>query len=618
MKMDIFKSKLSRISTTASDDTSNCTRRKFKTPRQGNLTSYGRVPKESTLSRSKLKQSTFYVSSPRTRIFGGSIHNLVWNMISLRSLSLFFVIFLCFNYYAIGNPLLCEVDQRKEQKNPSRPISIVSLTSKWVSSPKSNFGHGLNNKTSLRSFVSTIFQWTPSTNRLRGSIKDIPLLSNTIFCENNFEKLYNARKFFQDEVSSVILNGMKDENNKADVNDAYDDEKDYQKFNDKYFENDFYNEKDSSYTDAPNFNPYLRSDHQRFGNEDYKGLRRNPGDPRTRRTGRRSFISPSSKSETKLSRALKRLKFRLIRKLRKEAPLMILGVLLVSLSSVWFFSPPGSIFELRTTESIPFSSYKNNQVLHGRVIKVSDGDTIRVRHIPTYFSIIKEGKIKNYDVGEISSRKSSVQAPYTNKKGKDNNKAKKPRLSDETIIVRVAGVDSPEMSGSMTDIANKGNVDSNPMLNPSSSQGGNTVQGINNGGTRTNGNVYTKGQPFAVEARNFVRKELLNQKVTLKLLRKDQYSRAVCSVKYGPWYSKKDLAEELLKNGYAVVYREGGAEYDGKKAYFETLEENAKRKKVGIWSQKGYIEKPSDYKQLKNNGGKIKTQAFFGQKTRNK
>ena len=76
------------------------------------------------------------------------------------------------------------------------------------------------------------------------------------------------------------------------------------------------------------------------------------------------------------------------------------------------------------------------------------------------------------------------------------------------------------------------------------------------------------------------------------------------------------LAEELLKNGYAVVYREGGAEYDGKKAHFEKLELSAKRRKVGIWSQKGYIEKPSDYKQLKNNA--VKTQAFYGQKPRSK
>ena len=212
--------------------------------------------------------------------------------------------------------------------------------------------------------------------------------------------------------------------------------------------------------------------------------------------------------------------------------------------------------------------------------------------------------------------------------------------------MRIAGVDAPELSGSMTDIYNKGQLIPNgsgaegSSSSTASTTGSGSVHAGGNNGLSNSGSSSTsnnggasgaggggvgggisispsnKGQPFAMEAKNFVRSEILNQKVELKLLRKDQYSRAVCSIKYGPWYDRKDLAEELVKKGYAVVYREGGAVYDGNKVKLEKLELGAKRKKLGLWSQKGHIEKPSDYKQAKNSG--VKTQAFYGKKAGSK
>lgn len=59
--------------------------------------------------------------------------------------------------------------------------------------------------------------------------------------------------------------------------------------------------------------------------------------------------------------------------------------------------------------------------------------------------------------------------------------------------------------------------------------------------------------------------------VRIKLLSRDQYARAVCSVSYPGlfWPLRKDLSEELLKEGLAVMYRLKGAQYDGKFAYLE-------------------------------------------------
>jgi len=85
--------------------------------------------------------------------------------------------------------------------------------------------------------------------------------------------------------------------------------------------------------------------------------------------------------------------------------------------------------------------------------------------------------------------------------------------------------------------------------------------------------------------------------VSVKLLKKDQYSRAVATIRYGSWPFTKDLSEELLKRGYAVVYRQGGAEYDGRKDKFEALEANAKAKKAGLWERgRLAVELPSQYK----------------------
>lgn len=110
-----------------------------------------------------------------------------------------------------------------------------------------------------------------------------------------------------------------------------------------------------------------------------------------------------------------------------------------------------------------------------------------------------------------------------------------------------------------------------------------------------------KGQPFSVEATEFAKSKLLNKEVKVKLLSRDQYGRAIASVKYkdggmfGLFTSEYDISEELVRKGLAVVYRQGGAQYDGSKKKWEELETTAKQQKKGLWGYKN-MQLPSDYK----------------------
>jgi micrococcal nuclease len=135
-------------------------------------------------------------------------------------------------------------------------------------------------------------------------------------------------------------------------------------------------------------------------------------------------------------------------------------------------------------------------------------------------------------------------------------------LKDHTITVRFAAVDTPET-------AKKGQP----------------------------------GQPFAEEAKTFTESKIQGKEINVKLLSKDQYGRVIGRIKYKESYmfgllkSEKDISEELLKKGLAVVYRQGGAQYDGDRDKWNALENTAVQKRKGIWMNgKEKADLPSDYK----------------------
>ncbi|KAG3048913.1 hypothetical protein PI125_g26658 [Phytophthora idaei] len=174
-----------------------------------------------------------------------------------------------------------------------------------------------------------------------------------------------------------------------------------------------------------------------------------------------------------------------------------------------------------TVEDLPNRLFHQDGKIKAVVVNFSDGDTFRARHLPLFRGA------GSYD-------------------GK---------LSDHTLQIRLAGIDTPE--------------------------------------TAKFGNP---GQPFGDEAKKWLTSTLEGRKLTLTLLHKDQYARAVCLVQYGRWSFRRDASEEILKVGLGQVYRQAGAVYGGKQEVYEELEEKAKKKKRGIWSQGKKMESSSDYK----------------------
>lgn len=188
---------------------------------------------------------------------------------------------------------------------------------------------------------------------------------------------------------------------------------------------------------------------------------------------------------------------------------------------------------------IPLEFYRKKKTLHGFIAHVPDGDGIRFYHQPGLYAwSIKE------KAGASTSR-------------------------NNTINVRLAGVDAPEMP-----------------------------------------HFGQPGQPFAQEALQHLTR-WTRKPCRITLFRVDQYGRVVAGVQarrysfipgWIPWVWT-DLSLELLQKGLAVVYRGQGADYGSKKAEYERAERIAQLARIGIWSQENHV-LPADFKRLtKDNGG---------------
>ncbi|KAJ2453106.1 putative endonuclease lcl3 [Coemansia sp. RSA 2336] len=104
-------------------------------------------------------------------------------------------------------------------------------------------------------------------------------------------------------------------------------------------------------------------------------------------------------------------------------------------------------------------------------------------------------------------------------------------------------------------------------------------------------------QPLSEEAKQFLAAQVLNKRVTIVPLAKDQYGRIVATVTYRKLWGliKKNASHEMLRKGMASLYTGGGAQYDGEKELLQRIEADAKRAKRGVWGLKNY-QSPADYK----------------------
>jgi micrococcal nuclease len=107
------------------------------------------------------------------------------------------------------------------------------------------------------------------------------------------------------------------------------------------------------------------------------------------------------------------------------------------------------------------------------------------------------------------------------------------------------------------------------------------------------------GQPFGVEAKEALQGLVSSaRRIGIKVLQTDQYSRAVAQVLVPRGWFRRPIQVDkyMLEKGLAEVYVGGGAVYGplGLDGYLE-MQEEAKRKKLGIWS-KGKRESAAEYK----------------------
>ncbi|KAF8958556.1 SNase-domain-containing protein [Flammula alnicola] len=144
-------------------------------------------------------------------------------------------------------------------------------------------------------------------------------------------------------------------------------------------------------------------------------------------------------------------------------------------------------------------------------------------------------------------------------------------LKDETLHIRIAGVDAPEAA-----------------------------------------HFGKPAQPYAAESLEWLRERVLGKKVYIQLLRKDQYSRVVAQVYLVPrlfpgfLFYGKNLPAEMLKAGWAMTYEQAGAEYGklGKEGYLR-LEAQAKAARKGMWKDGTNAETPAEYKRRYASAGSL-------------
>ncbi|CAL1697475.1 unnamed protein product [Somion occarium] len=135
-------------------------------------------------------------------------------------------------------------------------------------------------------------------------------------------------------------------------------------------------------------------------------------------------------------------------------------------------------------------------------------------------------------------------------------------LKDQTIHIRLAGIDAPEGS-----------------------------------------HFGRPGQKYADESLAWLKSQVEGKTVYCQLVRKDQYSRIVAVPHLKPrflpsWMARgKCISLEMLRAGWAVTYEQSGAEY-GKwgKEEFLRLQAEAQAAKRGMWKYGALEELPSEYK----------------------
>ncbi|KAG1750368.1 uncharacterized protein EDB91DRAFT_1217039 [Suillus paluster] len=198
---------------------------------------------------------------------------------------------------------------------------------------------------------------------------------------------------------------------------------------------------------------------------------------------------------------------------------------------------------LRTAEWVTPDILQRKRWVRGVVTSVGDADNFRLYHTPSFGW---RWPLKFRRVPTLSKE-----------------------LKDQTIHVRIAGVDAPEGS-----------------------------------------HFGRPAQPYAVEALAWLKNTIEGKTVYCQLVRRDQYSRIVSVVNLPPpflpgWVTRgRSLSLEMLRAGTGLTYEQAGAEY-GKygKDKFLRVEAEARAARRGMWEDGTARETPAQYKRRYAQGG---------------
>ena len=91
-----------------------------------------------------------------------------------------------------------------------------------------------------------------------------------------------------------------------------------------------------------------------------------------------------------------------------------------------------------------------------------------------------------------------------------------------------------------------------------------------------------KSQDYGPESRQALEKLVAGKTLSIEVKNKDRYGRTVAVI----YVNGKNINEEMVKTGNAWWYQE----YAKNDTQFEEYQQNAKQKKLGLFSRKGYIE----------------------------
>ena len=109
-----------------------------------------------------------------------------------------------------------------------------------------------------------------------------------------------------------------------------------------------------------------------------------------------------------------------------------------------------------------------------------------------------------------------------------------------------------------------------------------------------------KTQDYGSESRQALEKLVAGKNLSVEVKNKDRYGRTVAII----YADGKNVNEEMVKTGNAWWYQE----YAKKDAQFEEYQENAKQKKLGLFSRKGYTE-PWNYRKEKKAAASSRTKS---------